>query len=86
MLTNGILKVDLTNVNLVISCKFLLKTPVVEQIVDLVDRLGGEEFSVMILTCWYFLTRVQSEVLPLEFGTLDEASVLSAGEAIFGAH
>jgi len=79
MLTNGILKVDLKNVNLVISCKFLLKTPVVEQIVDLADGLDDVEFSVMILTCWYFLTRVQSEVIPLEFGTVDEASVLPAG-------
>ena len=58
----------------------LLNQKVVKSVVEMADAFDDLEFVVIHLTAWSFLSRVQSEVLPLEAGSVHELSgVLRVG-------
>lgn len=57
-----------------------LNQMVVNGVVNMADAFDDLEFVVIHLTAWSFLSRVQSEVLPLEAGSVHELSgVLHSG-------
>ncbi len=60
-------------------CAFLLTELLVQQLVTFCDALEMFDVSVLILVCWYFPLRVQSEAFLLVHGCAGDANELPRG-------
>ena len=75
----GAKKLHLRSKPLNVRDRALMSRVQIHALVKYNDAIGLVDISVLVLACWYFLFRVQSEALPLECGAPHELVALPTG-------
>ena len=79
MQIEGAKKLHLRSKPLNVEDRALMSRVQIHALVKYNDAMGLVDISVLVLACWYFLFRVQSEALPLECGAPQELVALPTG-------